>query len=436
MKVLILTSQNSTRADYIFKLIFNNLLTTEFIITYDIHEFNQYENVKFNYTNQYIEDAINITPAKLLFEDKIQAQEISSTFYNDIECIFKTNDERSTFPFDPFAAAFYLVSRYEEYLPFTKDEFGRFEADQSISSKLNFLDKPVVNIWAKAICRVLNEKYPKAILPVQKYSFIPTYDIDIAYAFKGKGLARNLGASFKDILKGKFKNLLNRVKVMSGSQKDPFDCYDYIFETHDKNKLNPIFFLHPGTSGKFDKNISLKSTHFKSLINHITKNSEIGIHSSFRSVSEPNLLDKEINELSLSSGKQITKCRQHFINLKFPETFRNFIKHGITDDYSLGYASHTGFRAGICTPFYFYDLKAEEETKLLLHPFSFMDGASKIYMNLNNNESITQINKLIQEIKEVNGTFISLWHNESLADTGQWKGWRKVYESMIERAIS
>jgi hypothetical protein len=435
MEILILTQHYSNRADYIFKLIFNNLLNTEFRITFDVKEFTQYDNVKFNYTKQYIENAINISPANLLFEDKIQEQEIASVLYEDFECIYKTSDERSVFPFDPFAAAFYLVSRYEEYLPFKKDEFGRFESAQSISSKLNFIDKPVVNIWAKAICNLLNEKYPGTILPIQKYSFLPTYDIDIAYAFKGKTLARSLGASMKDILKGKFKNFQNRIKVMSGCQKDPFDCYDYIFETHKKNKLKSIFFIHPGTSGKFDKNISLKNSHFKAIINQITKNSEIGIHSSFRSVSEPNLLDKEISELSLSSGTQISKCRQHFINIKFPETFRNYIKHGITDDYSLGYASHTGFRAGICTPFYFYDIKAEEETKLLLHPFSFMDGACKIYMNLDINESITEINKLIQEIKKVNGIFISLWHNESLADTGQWKSWRKVYESMIERAI-
>ena len=33
----------------------------------------------------------------------------------------------------------------------------------------------------------------------------------------------------------------------------------------------------------------------------------------------------------------------------------------------MGYAAHLGFRASICTPFYFYDLEIESATKLENH---------------------------------------------------------------------
>ena len=43
-----------------------------------------------------------------------------------------------------------------------------------------------------------------------------------------------------------------------------------------------------------------------------------------------------------------------------------------------------GFRASICTPFYFYDLRIEElSNKLKVHPFSVMDATFKYYLKLN-----------------------------------------------------
>jgi len=37
-------------------------------------------------------------------------------------------------------------------------------------------------------------------------------------------------------------------------------------------------------------------------------------------------------------------------------------------------------------------------------------------------------------VKNVNGTFISVWHNESLSDRDIWKGWKLVYEKMLKES--
>jgi hypothetical protein len=102
----------------------------------------------------------------------------------------------------------------------------------------------------------------------------------------------------------------------------------------------------------------------------------------------------------------------------------------------MGYASEPGFRAGICDPFFFYDLDMETETKLKIHPFQVMEGTLKDYMHLSTDQSLIRIKKLIDEVRTVNGTFISIWHNESLSNNKQWAGWDKVYEEMIEYAVS
>ena len=131
----------------------------------------------------------------------------------------------------------------------------------------------------------------------------------------------------------------------------------------------------------------------------------------------------------------MTKSRQHFLKLQLPYTYRNLINLDITDDYTMGFAAQPGFRASICTPFHFYDLDMDSETKLKVHPFTLMEGTLKDYMGISAVQAMEYITPLITEVKAVNGTFISLWHNESLGDEGRWKGWSTVYEEMIKEAI-
>ena len=94
-------------------------------------------------------------------------------------------------------------------------------------------------------------------------------------------------------------------------------------------------------------------------------------------------------------------------------------------------AEAPGFRAGICTPFHFYNLKSERETNLMIYPFQIMDNTLIKYLQLNPDAAIEKINSIVDKIKNVNGLFISLWHNSSLSNTREWAGWESVYENMI-----
>ena len=108
---------------------------------------------------------------------------------------------------------------------------------------------------------------------------------------------------------------------------------------------------------------------------------------------------------------------------------------GITDDYTMGYASEPGFRAGTCTPFYFYDLKNEAETSLKIHPFCLMEATFKYYKDISPERAIEQMKPIIDEVKNVNGTLYTLWHNEFLSDVKDFKGWKRVFEEMVEYAV-
>ena len=94
----------------------------------------------------------------------------------------------------------------------------------------------------------------------------------------------------------------------------------------------------------------------------------------------------------------------------------------------MGYADEIGFRAGTCTPFYFFDLKKNETTGLKVYPFAIMEGVLKDHFSYSIPEAVEAFNSTREEIEGVNGNFISIWHNESLSNEKRWKGWREVYE--------
>ena len=96
----------------------------------------------------------------------------------------------------------------------------------------------------------------------------------------------------------------------------------------------------------------------------------------------------------------------------------------------MGFADQTGFRAGICTPFYFYDLENEIKTNLLIVPFQVMDGTLLHYVKLSPGQAFKEIQTLMNEVKNVGGKFVSIWHNETANDLGEWKGYREVFEEM------
>jgi len=426
----IFTQKESTRLKYIIKYIFNDILGADFNFINNRAEFESSKFPKINYSKERIEGCIEIVPSDLLFEKSILQKKIQVGEWETLKVFFETSQE-ADIPFDIFAASFYLLSRYEEYLPFSADQHGRFEANQSLAGKNGFLYDPIVDQWICKLSKLLKEKFPKFETCTREFKYIPTIDVDNAYAYLYKGTVRTIGATMRDLFKLDFNENVKRFHTLKG-EKDPFDTYGYLDSLHKQYGVEPLWFFLVGNYNTYDKNLPLDNESFQDLIKEISDKAEVGIHPSYESNKNFEQLKREFDYLSGISKKPITRSRQHFLKLLFNETYQNLIKLGIKEDYTLGYGSDVGFRAGTCTPFNFYDLYNEKETDLKIFPFQIMDVTLNEYLKLNVEEAIEKIRCIIQKVKEVNGTFISLWHNESLSDHGHWKGWEPVYEKMLE----
>jgi hypothetical protein len=333
--------------------------------------------------------------------------------------------------FDPFSAAFYLLTRYEEYFPFEADIYGRFEAASSILYQHGLLEEPLVNKWALALKKQIQQYYPQLENSDAKAVELVSIDVDQAFAFKHRGFKRNLFSFAKNLLGFKTTFISSQLKTIVLKEKDPFDTYGYLESLRSIYDPQMIFFFNLGSYSSYDKNLDIRNKAFRNLLRQIKQFAKIGIHPSYFSSEDPEKLHLEKKALEEAIGETVIKSRQHFLRLFFPHTYRELLHAGVREDYSMGFASHPGFRAGCCTPFYWFDLQKNERTNLLVYPVTYMDGALAEDLKLSSEQALEKIKSLAATVKKYNGYLVSIWHNHTVNDHFSWKGWKSVFEKSI-----
>ena len=429
--VIVYSEKITPRLQYITDFIGKEITGNSFELTDDVDVFKNYSGPKINYSgNRINNEQLIINNCPLLFETTIKELNIECFEVKNFKAFFKTTGD---YPFDIFAASFYLLSRYEEYLPHKQDMYGRYAHENSLAYREGFLKLPLINIWIEDFKTTIKRKFSLFPFHFSPFTFQPTYDIDEAYSYKHKSWLRTFGGISKSLVKGEWSAVKERLKVIRGKAKDPFDCFDWMDALHEKHKLKPIYFFHvAATNARYDKNILPTEPAMKQLIKRHAEKYRMAVHPSWQSGDDETLLEKEIETLQNITGKKITASRQHYIRFTLPHTFRRLIQAGITDDYSMGYGSINGFRASVASAFYWYDLEKEETTSLLLHPYCFMEANSFFEQKLSSEQAFEEMLQYYHTVKSVNGTMITLWHNTFLGTSELYASWGEQYRKFIE----
>ncbi|MEJ7678806.1 MAG: hypothetical protein WKG06_13295 [Segetibacter sp.] len=260
MEVIIYTSRITPRVEYIFSTLLNAIGVQKFQLTQDVEFYNKSLGYKINYSSAFVDENILwIEPGNLLFEREIKEQKTEVFNWNNTKVFFKTIN--GDLPFDIFAASFYLITRYEEYLSHRLDTYGRYAHQNSIAFKADFLKLPLVNIWLQQFTNLLIKKFPSLHFTPPSFGFLPTYDIDIAWSYLHKGWLRNAGGLFRSMVDGNWARASERINVLFGNQKDPFDSYEWLDKLHESHQLEPIYFFLLAQQNKdYDKNILPKKS--------------------------------------------------------------------------------------------------------------------------------------------------------------------------------
>lgn len=422
--LLIYSHINNRRLEYTLNLIFGELLGLPFSLTDRQDEFMKYQGPAVVYAPEKLkQDAYHVSSSGLLSEKGLRPERPAVVHLPMFPVVFR--NETGDHPFDIFSAVFYLVSRYEEYLPYKPDQYERFPHEESIAFRERFLHLPLVNIWVQDLAVSLQKRFPELIIREARFYFKPTYDIDIAWSYQHKGFWRNLGGFIR-------KPGIERLQVLAGLKPDPYNSYALMDALHDRHQLSPIyFFLFSFNRNRYDKNISTQNPAFRELIKAHAQRYDTGLHPSWETHIRPEALHEELGALQKLSGKPVKKSRQHYIRFQLPGTYRGLSLAGITDDYSMGYGSINGFRASIASSFLWYDLEREEITQLRVHPFCFMDANSFFEQKQDADTSFEELMYYYDQCRLVNGTMISIFHNQFLGNDRMFMGWPDMYARFL-----
>ena len=429
--VKIFATANLPRLRYAADLILNEILGLTWEIVTDRRRLGKFPVI--NYSEENIPNSFRIRPVQLLFEKGVREQEVTVNEWRGLPVFFGLSDD-SDLPFDIFAATFYMVSRYEEYLDFEPDNYGRFRSSSSLAFKHGFLGIPVVDLWARELAKSLIKKFQMLTFRRNEYKALVTFDVDEPFAYLGRNLFGNIGGFFRDFT-SKSKNAGNRLRCLAGKEKDPYEVFDYMTESSDHNNTDARFFFPFGNPSGFDKNPSWKNKEYRKLIYRIEGKFKTGIHPSFRASSDLNLIRNEVQRYTTILKKDCHFSRFHYLKISMPGSYRNISDAGINEDYSMGFSDEPGFRAGISRPFRFYDVTGDQVTDLRIFPFQVMDITLKDYKKLNPEEARKSVSELIQQTKKAGGLFVSIWHNTSLQDTPEYKEWRELFEFTLREQM-
>lgn len=427
--LLIYTFKIAPRFTYIMKQIFTRILGIDIIFTTKVEDFIKHSGPKITYSKLPLQNEFFIRSSDLLFEHGIRDFQIQLEEWDGIPCFFNTNDI-SAIPYDIFAASFYLLTRYEEYLPYLKDHHGRFPPSESFAFQNEVLKYPLIDIWAFAFLKKLKERFPTIESKERKFKYTSIIDVTTSHCFAHRGVVRGLAGFFLDIGRFKIKRVLQRLSVVLKLIKDPYDNYFELIDWHKELDIKSMFFFQFAEYSTYDKNVSPENNSFKYLIKAVSDYSEVSLSASFSSFNNVDLLKEEKNRLANVINKPVNHVRLRYNRIDAPGTYRNLVEAEFTDDYTMGYTHEIGFKAGTCTPFYFYDVAIDVQQPIKIHPFAVHDYAlAKV---TSEEEALELLEGVYQQVKKVNGHFITIFSNELLGQEHSFS-WLELYKKVIEK---
>lgn len=419
--MLAIFSENRTnRFKYALNFVCKEVLGQELTLFHNTQDYQSASGLRINYSHKDL-PGLQIFPSAQIWEPTVHPDFKPNSSLQKGHLILFT--QATKLGFDPFAMTFWCLSRYAEYQPHMADKHQRYLAQNEEINGEKVFRKPYLDMALQFFAQHLG-------LSTQgEYKNVPTLDIDMAYMYAGKAFWRKCSSWLRSAHKRKHLSLLfgHKPKV------DPLALEPMLGGILNSLPHLHIFFLL-GEYGMYDKNIKPSYKPIQQLIKTASQQSTVGLHPSYLGNEYPDKWKTESTTLQSITGQAVKHSRQHYLMLQFGEqsTYEQLLKLGITHDYSMGFATDIGYRAGTARSFPWFSLVTNEQKPLTIHPFCAMDVSLKNALGLNPQEAIEELALFKAQAQEYNLPFSTLFHNESLSGYDSWAGWDLIFSHIIE----
>jgi len=420
MHLIIFSNILTPRIKYIFNFIFKDILKAEVEFTGNSAYFLQSEHIKISYGDESLGEELFFKSTPLLFSNKLEEIKPKTISFGEYQVPFPV--EQSTLPFDVFAASFFMVSRYEEYLHQLNTE-EEFKPSKSYQHKWRILDRPIIDEWALIIKSIIRKKHPTFKFQEKKFQHQSTIHFSMLTHLP-EGFLNRTKFIFSAVFKKENNYLSSKFDRLTGVGINNEQVLEEVNKIVASKKNKALYFIDfPEVPIDYIK------------INGISKHFEEQSVGLLRPCASNKQKMTEIKEGLVKLKKiqpvAIPLTSQQLEVLRFPICYLNILNSGITSDYSMGYGNVPGFRAGTCTPFNWYDLQLEKVTPLVVHSYCLTDHDLQF---LSREAATEKIHQYIDAIKVVNGTFYSSWSLKSLSDHPKYKKLKLLFIETLNYA--
>ena len=417
MHLLIYTPKLTSRIQYIFDFIFKDILKSSIEFTNDRITFIRHDGAKINYSESPIEGSIFFKQCPFLLETRISSFKPGLTGFGNGKAPFPVND--SALPFDVFAASFYILTRYEEY-NFASHNSIEFSAVNSLQHTCRILQQPVIDEWALLIKNLILTRFPEKHFGSRHFLHLPVIRIDL-YPLSPVGLINKSTTFLKSLThKDGRAQLFDAITGMATDADKNLNFVNDLFRT---NSITPFFFID-GMHGEIEMEAC------RILLNRITVAANFGVLLNRDLALQKKYLSNTCvlyETLPIENAPATLQLEA----LHLPDNYLQLLESKISADFSMGYLTRIGFRAGTCTPFRWYDLQVEKETALKIYPYCITDNALQL---LGLEAASDTCTALIERLKMVDGLFCSNWSLKSLSENVKFKKWKTLYLSVVKEA--
>jgi len=366
---------------------------------------------------------------------------IKDTFFNkypnDLEYLKLENIPKSIEELDIFAASFFMLTRWEEYVNKSRDSHNRFPAYESLAYKQGFLDRPIVNEYVEELKKMLLELDSSLKFKTKKLELVLTHDVDEIRMWKN--WRQVFRVALGDIVKRKdiilaLERFAEYFLIKREKVKDPFDTFDWLMDKSEAIGVKSRFYFMSGGVTTYDNRYKIDELKSLEIIEKIKKRGHIiGIHPSYNAYNNFEQFKKEKTLLEKTVGIKITEGREHYLRFEVPTTWQIWEDNGMLVDSTCGYADKEGFRCGTGDKFSVFNILTRKKLKLKERPLVFMDDNHYSYnKDINTENSFKKIQEIIKKCERYSSKCTILFHNSIFISNGK-VNFYNLYKNILEQ---
>jgi len=217
-------------------------------------------------------------------------------------------------------------------------------------------------------------------------------------------------------------------------KEEPYWNFERIMEIENKYGVkSTFFFLHETKSIDLlqPKNWALSLGRYSfhdekisEIIQRLHDNGwEIGLHGSYDSYKNKDMLAQEKKLLEDVVGDEIVGIRQHYLNLEIPQTWKIQEEVGFKYDASFGSNYEIGFREGKYLPFHPFN------DSFLVIPLTIMDSAL-FHISTNKEDAERRVIDIFNSAEKKGALVTVLWH-QRVFNEKEFPLYSKMYEFIL-----